>query len=424
MNALSSSAQRAKRAVRSLGGRLIRRWRLLPGGVPDGLGQDESLLGSTWSEEVMVYFPDTPEGLYQIRQWYRPLGELARARGVVVVCADSRTAHTVRAESNLRVVTVSQDSTLDDVLSRSATKLCLYVNHSIMNFVCLQFRSLIHVSMLHGDSDKETSVSNQVKAYDYSFVGGQAQIDRLARHTMLFDAQGRCIPIGRPGLSAWWERDTAPSGDARRTVLYAPTWEGANDLAAYGSGISHGPRLIEALIGAGLRVIYRPHPLAGVRVAQYGEADSMIKVAIHRHAGADPGAGHEVSGEGELESDMARADLLITDVSAVCIEWLPSLRPLIVTTPAGQRVQPAQTKLLDAVPRLSAAGVDQAGTLAVEQLDDDPGRGVRKDLVSYYVGHADPEQAMGAFLDACSSLIRHRDEQMQLLGAEAEGTSS
>src|SRR5699024_1810045 len=189
-----------KRTVRSLGGKVLRRFRLLPGGMPDGLGDDAALAEASLEGDVVLYFPDTMDSLYQLRSWYGPLLELHRAQGVTIVCMDSRTAAAIRAEVNLPVVTIALDATLDALILRSDTKLVLYVNYTPLNTAALRSRSAIHVSLLHGDSDKVVSVSNQIKAYDYSFVAGQAAIDRLARYTTLFDAPARCIPVGRPSL--------------------------------------------------------------------------------------------------------------------------------------------------------------------------------------------------------------------------------
>src|SRR5699024_5548404 len=303
-----------RRTVRSLGGKVLRRFRLLPGGMPDGLGDDAALSGTTLDGEVIVYFPDTMDSLYQLRSWYGPLEELHRAQGVTIVCMDSRTAAAVRAAVSMPVVTIALDATLDAIILRSGTKLVLYVTYNPLNTAALRSRSAIHVSLLHGDSDKVVSVSNQIKAYDYSFVAGQAAIDRLARYTTLFDAPSRCIPIGRPA------RDTdrlpvASRTDDCTTVLYAPTWEGGQASAGYSSLRTHAAAAVRSLTEAGLRVIYRPHPLTGVRVPEFREADQALREQV-------TAVGGMVSEGRSLQQDFANADLLLCDVSAVANDWL------------------------------------------------------------------------------------------------------
>ena len=68
-----------RRRVRHVGGRLMRRVGLVPGGVADGLGDDEYLLGTRLPHAVMVFFPDPPGSLYQLRQWYSALRALDRS---------------------------------------------------------------------------------------------------------------------------------------------------------------------------------------------------------------------------------------------------------------------------------------------------------------------------------------------------------
>lgn len=391
-----------RRRARSVGGKLLRRLRLLPGGMPDGIGEDDALRDATLDGEVVVYFPDTPDSLYQLRSWYGPLRELHRAQGVTVVCMDSRTAAALRAESGLPVVTIALDATLDAIILRSGTKLVLYVNYNPLNTAALRSRSAIHVSMLHGDSDKVVSVSNQIKAYDFSFVAGQAAIDRLERYTSLFDAPARCIPVGRPAL----DTDAAeimPRSDERTTVLYAPTWEGGQASAAYSSLLTHGPAAVRSLLDADLRVIYRPHPLTGVRVAAFGDADQEIRRMLELPPGM-------VSEGRSLQQDFSDSDLILCDVSAVANDWLPTGKPLLITRTGDPHASDAATRMLTLAPRLDIAAAARTGDLARELIESDPDREERIELIEYYLGEVTPGSALERFLEACRRLSARRDE--------------
>jgi hypothetical protein len=401
------------RRIRSTGGTLLRRLNLLPGGTPDGLGDDEQLADAVLDGDVIVYFPDTRDSLYQIRGWYGPLLALHEEMGVTVVCMDSRTAATIRAELPVPVVTVARDATLDALILRSEIRLVLYVNYNPMNMAALRARSVVHVSLLHGDSDKGVSVSNQVKAYDFSFVAGQAAVDRYARYTALFDAATRCIPVGRPALDTQPRPAHSPGRPPR--VLYAPTWEGGQASVAYSSLPDLGPTIIGSLLDAGIRVIYRPHPLTGVRVAAFGEADARLRALI------EPADGSFVSQDRELWEDFVEADLLLCDVSAVANDWLPTGRPLIITRPSGIGTHEARTELLDVVPRLEAAQATAAGTIVQEQIAQDPAREERLALTEYYLGDTSPGAALSRFLAACRDLAELRDRQWsRILANEAD----
>jgi len=409
---------RLRGKVRSTGGRVIRRLGLLPGGVPDGLGEDAMLQGTTLPARAVVFFGDPPESMYQIRQWYRALEELDRTVPLVVVAGDSRTARLLRAESSLRVVTVALHATLDEILTGSDVRLALYVNHSPQNFTMLSFGRLVHVSLLHGDSDKTVSVSNQHKAYDLVFVAGQAAVDRFARNLPYFDAEARCVTVGRPQVDG--VPQVARSSDGgRTTVLYAPTWEGANPSVAYGSLDVLGPELARAVVSdPTLRLLYRPHPLSGVRSANYARADREVRAVLAAATAAEPGAGHEVRTDGELTETFAEADLLVCDISAAATEWLPTLRPLIVTDVAAPWATIASTPLLDLAPRLRVGDVEETAELVRRQVSGDPGREDRQRLVEYYLGDVAPGSSLERFVGACRSAIERHERELARLGRD------
>ena len=398
-----------RRRLRRMVVRAVRRSRLLPATMPDRLGQDDELAGATLPETVLVYFPDTRESLYQLRQWYGPLARLHERHPVVVVFQDSRTARVAAAESGLRCITIARYGTLDALLARSDVKLAIYVNHSPQNFANLRFLSLVHVHLSHGDGDKGVNVSNQLKAYDFYFVAGQAGIDRAAQYTMLYDAPARVIAIGRPQLDfapAPAPASTPTPADGKPplpTVLYAPTWEGGQPSMAYSSVASHGEALLGALLASGrFRVVYRPHPLTGVTDDAVGVADRRLRELV-------TAAGHRVDLGSDFAAAAAESDLLICDVSAVAVDYLSTRKPLVVTTPVDPQVVVAETRLLRTVPRLPAADAARIVELVDEQLTVDPGRQRRLDLVEYYLGDTTPGVATKRFIEACERVMDVRD---------------
>ncbi|MGY5765523.1 CDP-glycerol glycerophosphotransferase family protein [Brachybacterium sp. DNPG3] len=417
------------RRLRSAGGKILRRYRLLPGGMPDGLGDDESLRDAVLEGEVLVYFPDTADSLYQLRGWYGPLRALHEQQGVTVVCMDSRVAATIRSELELPVVTIARDATLDAIILRSDIKLVLYVNYNPMNTAALRSRSVIHVSMLHGDSDKSVSVSNQIKAFDYSFVAGPAAIDRLRQYTALFDARSRCIEVGRPSLDTEASTARTDADPAHPAVLYAPTWEGGQSSVAYSSLLSHAETAVRSLLADGVRVIYRPHPLTGVRVPEYGEADARLRRLLvgddgpGRAPGPDGAPLGRVSAGRGLEEDFADADLLLCDVSAVANDWLATGRPLVVTASADVDAHDAETELLRVVPRLTLDDAPRAAEIVRREVEDDPRGEERRALISYYLGDTTRGASLARFLQACRDLAAQRDELWARIRA-AEGRSS
>ena len=399
--------------IRSSGGRLVRRLGLLPGGEPDGLGEDETLGGAVLDQRVVAFFPEPPVNGYQLEQWLRPLGALDLRHGVAVVTQDSRTAAWLRERTPLRVLCVGRTATLDGLVQRSSIGLAIYVSHHPRNFQMLRYPSVAHVYVGHGESDKAVSASNQLKAYDRIFVAGPAAEERVLAHLMWFD-RNRMVRIGRPQATA---PGTTPATD-RPTVLYAPTWEGAQASMAYSSVLSHGVPLVRSLLAEGLRVVYRPHPRTGANSADVRAADAALRAVFVEDAVRRGGSVVDTSAP--LEAAFADADVLVTDVSSVAVEWLPAGRPLVVTVPADPCAVVAGSPLLEAVPRLAVAEAARAGELVRRCLTDDRERERRADLVEHYLGGADPDAALTRFLDACDDVMRERDAaQVRLAQAGA-----
>ena len=348
----------------------------------------------------------------QIEPWLAAFEALDARLPVVVVCQDSRTAARLRSASTLDVLTIARYGRLDDLLGRSDVKLALYVSHSARNFECLRFTSMVHVYLGHGDSDKGVSASNQVKAYDYCFVAGRAAVERIARNVHSYDADARCVAIGQPQLDVSGVLGLpAPDPADRPTILYAPTWEGAQPSVAYSSVLSHGETMVRSLVASGRwRVLYRPHPLTGVTAPEYARADERIRALVE----ADAGAGHRVA-SGTLAAAVAESAVLLSDVSGVVLNWLPTGRPIVLTEPAGDQARVARTPLTRVLPTISAQAAADVDAVAQATLTDEAARARREELIEYYLTDVSPGAATARFGRACEDAARERDDAVAAL---------
>ena len=391
--------------LRSSGSRLVRRLGLMPGGEPDGLGEDARLGERVLRERVVVFFPEPLRNAYQLEQWLEPLSALHERHGVVILTQDSRTTAHLRRLTTMPILCVAWTATMEALLRRSpAAAVALYVSHHPRNFAFLRWPELAHVHLGHGDSDKAVSASNQLKAYDRVFVAGQAGADRVLDTLMWFDAD-RLVHVGRPALERLPARGRAPGDPV--TVLYAPTWEGGQQSMSYSSVLSSGVPLVRSLLAAGYRVVYRPHPRTGANRPDVRTADAALRAVF-----AEPevaGTGSVVDTGPSVQEAFGGADVLVTDISSLAVEWLPTGRPVVVTVPAEPGAVVGPSPLLDAVPRLTAGAAAGAGELVRRCLADDPERGRRAELVEHYLGGADPDGALQRFLEAVDAVIDERD---------------
>jgi hypothetical protein len=358
--------------------------------------------------EIGVYFADGDINLYQLRQWYRPLAELARTRPVLLLSRNASAAAALLRESPVPVAYV------EDTIASQPLRVILYVNQNARNFQMMRYGRRWHVFVNHGESDKMYMTTNQFKAYDYSLIAGDAALARLHRVLWDYDFDRRAIAIGRPQADHFAGR-TPFEPDERQVVLYAPTWEGDRPAAGYGSIRSHGVGLVRALLAdRRFRVVYRPHPRSGAVDAGYGAADRAIVAMIAAANAADPTARHVHDTGAELGWQLAAADLAVLDVSAMVYDRLATGRPLLVTRPTNPAAEVDESGYLGDAEWLRAE--DAAGIVArIDSVEHDPGALERlQHWVTHYFGDTSPGAATRRFHAAIEQLLAEWDRHAAL----------
>jgi hypothetical protein len=359
--------------------------------------------------EIGVYFADGDVNLYQLRQWYKPLAELAKTRPVVILSRNPAAMSALLKESPIPAVYVRRVSDLESFIERQPLRLILYVNQNTRNFQMMRYSRRWHVFINHGESDKMYMTTNQFKAYDYSLIAGDAAVARLTRVLWDYDFDKRAIQIGRPQADHYSGALPYPVDD-RTVVLYAPTWEGDRAAAAYGSIASHGVALVTALVKSGThRVIYRPHPRSGVVDPSYKTADSAIRALLDQANARDRSANHVVDLGPELGWQLSAADVAIVDISAMVYDRLASGKPLLVTRPVNTAAEIDDSGYLAEAEWLTAERSPSIVEL-IDNLTHDRAAAERlKFWVERYFGDARPGAATERFHTAVEWLLTEWD---------------
>ena len=203
---------------------------------------------------------------------------------------------------------------------------------------------------------------------------------------MLFRSQ---LDHRYPGAPDW-------ADDGRLRVLYAPTWEGDRASIRYGSVVSHGASIIDALRSdPRVRILYRPHPRIGRASAAHAAADARIRAVL-----AADGDRHLVD-TGPYGWQWRFATHCLTDVSAVAYDWLATGKPLVITAPAVGVYRPP-SRLLDSLPLLPAA---RAGDLDLLLAPAGP---ALADLAAHYFGDTAAGASTRRFEAALTEVIDRR----------------
>ncbi|WP_447912447.1 CDP-glycerol glycerophosphotransferase family protein [Microbacterium phyllosphaerae] len=359
--------------------------------------------------KVAVYFADGAVNMYQMRQWYSPLKELAKRWPVVVLSRSATGADKLLDEDGPPVAFVPTVRDLERFITAQDIRIVLYVNQNTRNFQMFRYGRRWHVFINHGESDKMYMTTNQYKAYDYAFVAGQAARDRLSRTLWDWDIDHRTIEIGRPQADHY--SGTLPyTPDARTVVLYAPTWEGDRPSAHYGSIATHGEALVTALLASrSHRVIYRPHPRSGVVDDAYGAAHRRIIADIAAANASDPTAQHVYDDGADLGWQLAAADVAIVDISAMVYDRLAVGKPLMITRPADERASIDTNGYLSDCEWLSADAASDV-VAEVERVRADEAAIARLRMwVQHYFGDTTPGVATEKFHAAIEQLMQKWD---------------
>ena len=360
---------------------------------------------------VIAYFADDPTRTYQLVQWLPVLEVLDSAHPVGIVVRDPGSADVLRARTTLPVLEAVSFPELTDLYASLDAKVALYCNNSILNVQSLLDARLLHVHINHGESDKQSMASNNAKAYDRVFVAGKAAVDRHALGLMEFDTS-RLVRVGRPQLDLRPTPVLAPS--TRRTVLYAPTWEGDADYNDYTSLDTRGVDLVHAILDVpDVRLVYKPHPKIATSTTPAVRAAHLdILALVGDAARRDPDGGHVAVTVGDILAIIPDCDAMVTDVSSVGLDWLylRTEKPIFIT----DRHHDAD-RLRQDVPVSRCADVvdeqDRAALTALiaARLDHDEHHLARVAMRHHYFDDLQVGDSTVRFLDSVSALVARRD---------------
>jgi hypothetical protein len=257
---------------------------------------------------------------------------------------------------------------------------------------------------------------NSYDHYDSLFCTGPHQVAEIRRREEIKGLPPKHLfDYGHPRLEqviekgrAWRAEKTA--GDAT-SILIAPTWGEQSIFNTCGR------TLIQTLLDAGYRVIMRPHYQS---LRQSPQAIAAVREAF---------SGHErfeyVDRMGETDSIM-RSDLLVTDWSAMALEYALGLEKPVLFIDVPRRIRNPNWRELGLEP-IEAVIRDQLGEVvspdsleeapaAIERLLGDPGRFRTKmrelrETMVYRLGHSIP--------DGAAEIARIADERRQARVAAA-----
>ncbi|MGH8774645.1 MAG: CDP-glycerol glycerophosphotransferase family protein [Jiangellaceae bacterium] len=365
---------------------------------------------------VAVYFAEPVPRAYQLQQWLPVLDDLHRDLGTLLVFRN-RSAFDLFGQ--LTTLPRYLAPSLDDLTAMYTAgnyAVVLYVNNGWRNFQSLAWPRSLHIHINHGESDKTSLVTHQSRAYDRVLVAGSAAVRRMQTGLLEVD-QSSVVVVGRPQLD-YVDVDVT-AADGVPVLVYAPTWEGENDANNFSSVDVGGPDIVRALLDvSGARVLYKPHPRTPASPDPRARAaHHAICRLLEEAAAPNPAAGHGVW-TGDILPLLARADVLVADVSSVAVDHL-YLRPegRLVLMDRGRDggdvvaadIPIARAATVVRADRLDGLSATVAGILVTVGSTSDARAQVRRE----YFGDFAVGQSAAQFQAVVRDLVAHRDDMVR-----------
>ncbi|MDB9944858.1 CDP-glycerol glycerophosphotransferase family protein [Ascidiaceihabitans sp.] len=317
--------------------------------------------------------------------------------------------HLVAARSTTHVpgIFVSRNTNLHAVLPIGA-QLVFYANNGQQNRrMMAAYPDKKHIQLLHGDSDKPPSYSPLTKNYDYVFVAGQMAIDRYTRNGVdIPDARFRIV--GRPQVKTI-EPGAAEMSPDVPCIVYMPTWRGFHEDTQF-SSLDRAALILETIMSgeATVRVVFKPHPMS-YKDPDWKRFEKQINAALSKRR-SNGSTGTFAATDAQPFDLYNQADIMVTDISSVLIDFLYSEKPIVLIEPP--KFDRAQA---DNFPTLKASyvvGADLANLTEMLEvaMGTDLLSPVREEVKAYAFG--DVGRVPGeAFREVCFDLLAGADER-------------
>lgn len=200
------------------------------------------------------------------------------------------------------------------------------------------------VQVFHGSSDKDYLLSgNRVLLYDLLLLPGRKHLRKITSTYHLKD-ESRLKLVGYPKFDRLVNGEITGKplfDNGKPVVLYAPTWISQNSgsklvFSPHGESslLLWGENLIKA-IGQRWNLIIKYHSRINPNERSiYERIDRCIEDAGVRHS-------VKTVWDSSVVEYMNQADIMISDISAVCYEWMHTGRPIVFANPSPENYRPS-----------------------------------------------------------------------------------
>jgi len=360
--------------------------------------------------EVALHFNAPISSIYQLEQWIPILKELDKDIKVVLIVRRKSTFDWLINNTDFSIIFAHTQKDLMHTFEENNFKCILYVNHGVQNFQSLAYRNALHVHINHGESEKTSTFSNQVNAYNYIFIVAKGAYDKY-RFNLLEKDMKKFIEIGRPQLEHIPKIE--PFLTKRKVILYAPTWEGTHDSMNYSSLDTLGFSIVKQILEDDrYYLVYKPHPNMGINDKEIKKINQKIIKKLNKHPHAT------VIKTGDINALYTHIDLAIFDNSAVAIDYLYVDKPMILTDMFYKAVDRQSQPVIKASSiMVSLDNLEHLLEIIQRELESDTLK-LKRDKVKEYVlgtNNYQKKESTFKFITSIKDIIKKRDRLLDEL---------
>ncbi len=357
------------------------------------------------NNEVVVYFFGGMGQVYQINQWIDTFQELNKKHKIIIVV---RNFSVYRFWKKTLPFHIHYAYKLNDVLDfyeKYIPKIIIYINNGFKNFQSLIYENGIHIHINHGESDKSSDHSNQVKAYDYIFVHGPNGYNNYMKYLIKLNPD-KLVQTGRPQLD--FIKSITLDTYGRKVVIYAPTWEATHRSMRYTSVDVYGEKIVNQILNSDkYYFIYKPHPNLGAYDENVLNIHKEILSKVHNNKYALTITDQDVNNIYPL------VDFAIFDMSSIMTDYLNVDKPFILADVFDTSVHNiSDYNVLKACKHLVADNIDSLLTIIEHEIEKDSMKEHRLEIKNLYLGEYKKGESINKFINSISNIIIQRDKEV------------
>ena len=357
------------------------------------------------TSEVVVYFFGSMGQSYQIKQWLDTFTELDKKHKVTIIVRNFQVYLFWKKSLAFNIFFCHTINDLLNYYDRYKPKVVIYINNGFKNFQSLIYEDGLHIHINHGESDKSSDHSNQVKAYDYIFVHGPNGYNNYMKYLIKLNPE-QLVQTGRPQLD--FIAPISLNTFGKKVVIYAPTWEATHRSMRYTSVDIYGDKIVNTILDSEKYFfIYKPHPNLGAHDLNVKETHSRLLNKIDK-------CKHAITiTDTDVNNIYPIVDFAIFDMSSIMTDYLSVDKPFILADVFDPSVHQIEDyNVLKGCTRLTLDNVNSLLDIIDDEISNDPMREKRQGIKDLYLGNYKEGESIKKFIGSVSEIIRQRDREI------------